>query len=400
MNAYEFLKIDKLLDSMRNSPMVFDARIKVDTKRKLDEGIYQINKILTSRELNMESKIHQIDDILKELRKIAVAYDHIATQRERTEYDSNGRLDIDGIFAQMDSILKNATTLTSNGRTENAFQILNVSSNDDGRKGPYEQDMNIRTKTYQAINFALANLKLADIRTVENLLTDLTRYMWAYSNIGDSQQRQNYRYKIIARSGDEAAKRIGKPNLRALKNQQEYVIEMPKDERYDTVTISKAGVVLSEDFMLSEPKGYMYVVSRVREKSDDENTDQNTNSRNMARDVIAIVSNIDMGRMNNDAIYRAHVEEELLSDESIKLGQKYLGGYVGELDENGNKIFNSECVGMCRAWKRSRNLKRTKGCTNDQSNRSEPTNPNTDDGQINNTKLTKPTNPTNPDPNR
>lgn len=392
MNAYEFLKVDDLLDYVRfaTTSRVFDATVKTRTKRKLWEGIHEINNILSSAEPSIAKKLSDIDAKLKELRKIAVAYDDIATPSSRQAHNGDRDFDINEVFEEMDSILENAFTFASNGKTESAFQILDLSSNNDRGKEPREQDATIRHKVYHNVNLALANSKLDSIDDFEDLITDLTRYMWAYSKIGDFQQRETYRYKNIARCGDEASKGMGTIQMRALdeKDQQQCTIEFPEDERYDTIRISKVGAVRSDEIQYYDTKGYVYAILKERANTDNEKPDYKK-----ANKAIPIVSNIDMVRMNNDVQYRTRVEEELLSDEAIRSGKRYLGGYVGELDENGEKTFSVECVGMCRAWERILNAKRAKraenarrgkenpiaSTLNTKGNRTTSTNPDTDD---------------------
>lgn len=386
MNAYEFLKVEDLLDFARStSSRVFDGTVKTRTKRMLWEGIHEINKILGSAEPSIAKKLDDIDAKLQELRKIAVAYDHIATPSIRQVNDANGDLDMDKLFDQMDDILENAFTLTSNGITESAFQILDLSNDNDSRRDPQEQDAAIRYKVYHNVNMTLASSKLDGINDFEDLITDLTRYMWAYSKVGDSQKREIYRYKNIARCGDEASRGMGTVQMKVVdeNHQQQYTIEFPKDERYDTIRVSKVGVVLSKEIMYSDTKGYVYLISKEKARSDSENSEYKNADR-----PIAIVSNINISEMK-DVQYRTRVEEELLSDEAIQLGKRYLGGYVGEIDENGKKKFNLECVGMCRAWERRLNAKKAKRAENARRSKENPMNP-TANVQEN---IAKPTNP-------
>lgn len=392
MNAYEFLKVDDISDYAKSAATsrVFYATLKTRTKKKFWDGINEINNILSSSEPSIAKKLSDVDAKLKELRKIAIAYDDIATPSSRQPHYGDRDFDINDVFKKMDSILENAFTFVSNDRTESAFQILDLSSYSDGEKEPHEQDAAVRHKVYHNISLALANSKLDSIDDFEKLITDLTRYMWAYSKIGDSQKRETYRYKDIARCGDEASRGMGTVQMKALdvKDQQQCTIEFPEDERYDTIRISKVGVVRSDEIQYYDTKGYVYAVLKEKANTDNEKPDYKKTNK-----AIPIVSNIDMVRINNDVQYRTRVEEELLSDEAIKLGKRYLGGYVGELDKNGEKTFSVECVGMCRAWERVLNAKRAKKAENArrgkenpidtklnaQGNRTTSTNPDTDD---------------------
>ena len=81
-------------------------------------------------------------------------------------------------------------------------------------------------------------------------------------------------------------------------------------------------------------------------------------------------------------IYREKVLEQLLSDEAIRLGREKLGGYVGELDDNGNIKFDLEFIGACRAWKRRKNKEKAQNMkknNNQENNRKiQPTDPDPD----------------------
>lgn len=350
MNAYELLRIEDLLteEEETTSTRTKDAVIKVKAKKKLTEGICDINRIL-EKEGSVSEKLKAIADKIEEMTGIATAYAKIATEEARKAYDATGKTDMKEMLAGIDEKLDNAVTFQSDGMPQNAFQILNTVSNRATTGETAKEDDYLKSKTLQYIRIALANPNLDDIDSIKNLLLNLTKYMWAYSRIATTKQREEYAYGLTARAGDRALKSLGKPVIQELKNKQQYCIELPKNEECERIRVVKVAVIQSKDFMMSEDKAYGYFISKEKKGGEIENK--------------SIMSNIDMVRMREDVGYRTKVEESLLSDEAIRLGQAYLGGYVGEvvLNKDGQleRTFNPECVGLCRELDREYRKKKT-----------------------------------------
>lgn len=377
MNAYELLRIEDLLteEEETTSTRTKDAVIKVKAKKKLTEGICDINRIL-EKEGSVSEKLKAIADKIEEMTGIANAYAKIATEEDRKAYDACGKTDMKEILAGIEEKLDNAVTFQSDGMPQNAFQILNTVSNRATTGETAKEDDYLRSKTLQYIRIALANPNLDDIDSIKNLLLNLTKYMWAYSRIATTKQREEYAYGLTARAGDRALKSLGKPVIQELKNKQQYCIELPKNEECERIRVVKVAVIQSKDFMMSEDKAYGYFISKEKKGGEIENK--------------SIMSNIDMVRMREDVGYRTKVEESLLSDEAIRLGQAYFGGYVGELvlnkDGQLERTFDPECVGLCRELDREyrKNKTEKRNEQNKQTNRESethqtPVDPDTDD---------------------
>lgn len=366
MNAYELLRIEDLLtEEETTSTRTKDAVIKVKAKKKLTEGICDINRIL-EKEGSVSEKLKAIADKIEEMTGIATAYAKIATEEARKAYDATGKTDMKEILAGIEEKLDNAVTFQSDGMPQNAFQILNTVSNRATTGETAKEDDYLRSKTLQYIRIALANPNLDDIDSIKNLLLNLTKYMWAYSRIATTKQREEYAYGLTARAGDRALKSLGKPVIQELKNKQQYCIELPKNEECERIRVVKVAVIQSKDFMMSEDKAYGYFISKEKKGGEIENK--------------SIMSNIDIVRMREDAGYRTKVEEYLLSDEAIRLGQAYLGGYVGEvvLNKDGQleRTFDPECVGLCRELDREyrKNKTEKKNNPNKQTDKERKTN--------------------------
>ena len=367
MNAYELLRIEDLLteEEETTSTRTKDAVIKVKAKKKLTEGICDINRIL-EKEGSVSEKLKAIADKIEEMTGIATAYAKIATEEARETYDATGKTDMKEILAGIEEKLDNAVTFQSDGMPQNAFQILNTVSNRATTGETAKEDDYLRSKTLQYIRIALANPNLDDIDSIKNLLLNLTKYMWAYSKIATTKQREEYAYGLTARVGDRALKSLGKPVIQELKNKQQYCIELPNNEECERIRVVKVAVIQSKDFMMSEDKAYGYFISKEKKDGVIENK--------------SIMSNIDIVRMREDVGYRTKVEESLLSDEAIRLGQAYLGGYVGEvvLNKDGQleRTFDPECVGLCRELDREYRKKKTeeRDNQNKQTNKESKTN--------------------------
>lgn len=369
MNAYKLLGIEDLVSkdpSAIEKPYI-NGVIKIRTKLKLDEGIKGLNQILKEK-LGITEKLAKIEEKLKQLFKEAVAYDFVATEETRKDYAKKGEPEIEQVVEKINKTLNSAVDLETNGQTSNAYQILGVANDKKNDRKPELQDKSIETKIYENIALAISVSKLTDIQEIESFLLNLIKYFWAYSKIGTAEKRKEYKYEELAKKGDKAEKALGEARVRAIENQQTYSMDITSSSKYDRVDISKVAVIQSSAFGVDEQHGYGYIIDKHKT---DEAIERNQ-----------IFSNIDINRMRDDVIYREKVLEQLLSDEAIRLGREKLGGYVGELDDNGNIKFDLEFIGACRAWKRRKNkgkAQNMKKNNNQENNRKiQPTDPDPD----------------------
>ena len=369
MNAYKLLGIEDLVSkdpSAIEKPYI-NGVIKIRTKLKLDEGIKGLNQILKEK-LGITEKLAKIEEKLKQLFKEAVAYDFVATEETRKDYAKKGEPEIEQVVEKINKTLNSAVDLETNGQTSNAYQILGVANDKKNDREPELQDKSIETKIYENIALAISVSKLTDIQEIESFLLNLIKYFWAYSKIGTAEKRKEYKYEELAKKGDKAEKALGEARVRAIENQQTYSMDITSSSKYDRVDISKVAVIQSSAFGVDEQHGYGYIIDKHKT---DEAIERNQ-----------IFSNIDINRMRDDVIYREKVLEQLLSDEAIRLGREKLGGYVGELDDNGNIKFDLEFIGACRAWKRRKNKEKAQNMkknNNQENNRKiQPTDPDPD----------------------
>lgn len=371
MNAYQQLGIEDLInrdpDAMEKPYL--DGTIKVRTKLKLDDGIKELNQML-KQQFGIAEKLAMIKEKLGELIKCAVAYDFVATEEARKDYNRKGQPEIEQVTGKIDRTLRNAVALETNGQTSNAYNILGVANNEKNYENSEHFDKHIETKTYENTALAISVSNLTDIPSIESFLLTLTKYFWAYSKTESAEKRKEYKYEELAQKGDKAEKALGEARVRALENQTIYSMDSVNSSKYDRMDIAKVAVVQSCAFGVEDQHGYGYKVERYKDGKMIGHSE--------------IFSNIDLLRMKDDVIYRARVEN-LLSDESIRLGQEKLGGYIGEIDDNGNIKFDLEFIGAARAWDRRRNKRQEKsGKKNDaqvNNQKKQPTesDPDTDD---------------------
>lgn len=347
MNAYQQLGIEDLInrdpDAMEKT--YINGTIKIRTKQKFNDGIKDLNQILKQK-LGISEKLTMIKEKLGELIKCAVAYDFVATEDARKDYNRKGQPEIEQITDKIDKTLRNAVTLETNGQTLNAYNILGVANNEKNYENSEQFDKHIETKTYENTALAISVSNLTDIPSIESFLLTLTKYFWAYSKTESAEKRKEYKYEELAQKGDKAEKALGEARVRALENQTIYPMDTVNSSKYDRIDITKVAVVQSCAFGVEDQHGYGYKVERYKE---DKMVDHSE-----------IFSNIDLLRMRDDVLYRAKVENMLLSDENIRLGQEKLGGYIGEIDDNGNIKFDLEFIGTARAWDRRRNKEQAK----------------------------------------
>ncbi len=336
MNAYDLLEVNDLIEKEGAETSSTDSIIKKRTQEKLTSAIRSLNGILKQEGTTTEI-LKKIEEKLAEATQYAIACEIIATSKFRKSYELKGRPDISVYTEAMDKKLRNATELYINGRTTNPYQILMIGDEDRTGRTPEEQNNNVRRRTLETVKLAISKTSLPDIDSMESLLLDLNKIMWAYNNIDTPEHRKKYNYKELARKGDDAAKAIGEVRTGKIKDKKIATIDFfDEREEYTKITISQVEILLSEEFLLEEEYGHGYIVNKYRK-------DGTTVESN-------IFSEIDMNRIGTDPTYSENVKE-LLSDESIALSQKYLGGYVGELDENRKRVFDLDKIGASRKWK-------------------------------------------------
>lgn len=337
MNAYDILNINELLEKSEGeivSDQDIDERIQNRAKIKIDEEMAKIKSTLessTDKPANLDKVIEEINELVK----LLLAYDLVATTKSRKEYDEKGKTDIDKHFLEMNELLNSGIELKTQGGYLNAYQMLGVAN--DGRTMEHEQqDEHIRRRTLSAIRTIVSMSKSDSIEDIEDIVFNLTKYIWAYSNIKTNEKRVDYKYRSIVQKGDKTSKGLGNIEMSKLPKEQTYSFRPTAESKYARIDLSKVAILEAKAFVAYEELAKCYKVVRHRKDGH----------------VIkcAVSTNIDMDRIREDREYREKVEKNLLSDEAIKIGQKYFGGYIGELDTNGDIKYDLECIGAMRKW--------------------------------------------------
>lgn len=343
MNAYDLLEINDLLDEENNRGSYIDVQIRNRAKRKIDECIAEL-KQLFNQGADITESLMLIEKKLGETIQYAIAYDVSETAKTRTDYEKKGKPDMSEFLAKMNRLLNKAYTLTTGGKASSAYQILGVVKDERCFRTPEEQNQNIRTRAFNSASFTISNSKMNDIDSIETTLLNVVRYIWAYSNISTVAKRKEYKYKELASKSESFEKSMATPEARELKRKKLCLMQPVENTGCTRIDLSEVAILQSCPFVVPERHAEGYVVSKHK-------TDGTIKEEN-------IFSNIDMLRLQEDSEYQLKVQKMLLSDEAISLGRKYFGGYVGELDKDGNLTFETEAIAASKKWMHIRELNR------------------------------------------
>lgn len=322
MNAYDLLGID---DIVNNEGSNVDDIIKNRAINELNKKIEEIEQIL-SQGTDIQETLGRVAEKLGEAIQYAIAYDFSATEKERRKYEEKGKVDIARFSAELSKKLNAIYSLMVNNRAWSAYQILGVINDERGFRTVDEQNKNINNRALNYLKLTINGLKnnsfkMNEIDSIEESLLMMVKYMWAYSNINTLEKRKEYKYKEFSSKGDIAKKSIGTPEARELKSKRNCIMQPRNENDCTKIELSEVVVLQSCPFVVPEKHAGGYIVSK----------------------------------------YRAEVQRMLLSDEAIKMGQKYLGGYVGEIDKDGNIVFLPEAIGASKKWAHIREVKRRQG---------------------------------------
>lgn len=336
-----------------------------DTKEKEGEATQKQDPVVKC----LQDIREKVDDAIEYL----FAYNTLKTSEDRMAYEDKGKLDISKYSEELKRVLNRAVFRVRGGNTSNAYQILGVANSEkDAEDAKDEKDMtpeeiekkiknkdemiknrdeNIRRKTFEMIKATVEQSELTDIESIDEMLDNITRYFWAYSKINTQEKRKDYDFQILSRKGEETLKGLGKIAINKLKREEPYSFKPSYEISYNKIDVIRVGELESCAFPALKAYDKSHAFYPPEKHASIYRVEKHRDDGRGIRYLIA--SNIDMELMKDEE-YSAKVQELLLSDEAIKVGQKHFAGYVGELDNDRNIKYDLECIGAMKNWVYSR----------------------------------------------
>lgn len=332
MNAYDVLNLSEDLSKNTDEKLglQLDCIIKSRAESVIFEELQKLYQILVENEeiyVRLEAFQKEFHNVLKYL----MAYDCIANQENRLEYNKKNKPTIEKYISKFRAKFDNVSRIKRNGKDVSPFQMLGVDNN--SKKLIEDQNNYINTRTCSMLKLILSNVKIQDIDNLEDIILKISGHLWAYNKISTQEKRDEYKYKEILSKGKKKICYASDVQIRRFKDPKKIIIE---SESGDIDICQDLAVINVEPpFSLSEcvAKGYLI-----------------TKRNNGMEESERFISNIDMQRMSLDLEYREIVLNELLSRKSLELGKKHLKGYIGEIDENNEIKFNEIVLGMMLSY--------------------------------------------------
>lgn len=370
---------EKILEKTRKSEDL-DLAIAEKLKEKIEEIRSEINVILAKQETDQAkeedqeqesdqeqqleqgeqkepvtvfTKVSEIDAKVQEMFSHLFAYMKIMTHQAREDYGNEKVSSVEEDLKNMQEKLKRSIKIEQRKKRldtpvqYNAYQIFGISEESSAT------GKTIAKRTLSRINM-ISKRKVPDvIEDMTDVLFSLQGYTWAYSKLNTPQNRSNYKENIKAlRLSNEAKKSdslIGNVRREASRNFISAQLQA-LDYGENSARVTQIGRLINRVFNLDESAINQYAL------------DRNVNGEQYR---VIFYSNIDMERLQSDNVYADFVRGWLLSENTIPLAKKYLGGYIGEIGskmvevegETINKLVvghKLEHIAICRRYQRDR----------------------------------------------
>ena len=334
MNAYQILGIMSQIDDEMDEQSA-NEKITNKVNKLVLASVEQINQIMSNNDISTEEKVRKIGDAVSSTVRVIVSYMKIIDAEKRKNYNRTDKTNIDDELISVDSANR------QNGK--NAYQTIGISSQE-----TYGLNGKITENTYSC--YALA-MKDTETKSLEELMATLLRmkkYAWAYSKIKSINDREQYNlalneverkdeYIRLAQCAKEKASDIGKASR--LDRKQPWIFNFYdyNEKNYRSISISHIGTIEYGSFIIpdeNEVKEYKV----IKQKQNGEIVER------------SVFTNVDYARLQDDPEYSRMIADELLSDCNIDMGMKYLSGYIGVLNSNGNVDFNVDDISICQRW--------------------------------------------------
>lgn len=359
-SAYNILGVNSKLDSREGNGLSPNSKVKLNTINMLQMTFKEMNRILSNPDLLSEDKIFKLKKLADTQNILCLAYEQIKDEISRQQYDRKGKPYTHDEYLRKTEILAEESVLRcdENGKpkTKNAYDILSMKNHEHRTEEEYSRNIAQSTLSKIATTLSSSQLCSNEVKDFKKVTDGITNILWAYSKIGTQMQRKKYDIALK----EEISKDIYTNLAERGKNALEYELRLweysgisekykqPKTFNHENgaITIRKVGAISYEDNPVmntkSEPDLYVYEITKVNAEGETK--------------VSHPISNINLVKMEENSDYRENILTELLSDESIHFGEKYLASYIGKIDANGKIEFDPMDIAACQLYEEKSRL--------------------------------------------
>lgn len=378
-----------------------DKVIKEHATSKLKELYGQIVKIIDSSDKSRSKKLDEIDKIIPDMFKYALAYKRVMTAHDRVEYNSNASTPLEEELKNVTEYFNKSTKIDEENTRgiqirKNAYQILGMSDlvlplKDEKKpdQGKGEQDPEVIYKNETVAKKAMLNISAVSRKDPEELeeilqaLLKIRKQVWAYNKVNTGEKRRIYDYELKCQHMAEESENYKSSLLRVVRQQRKetIVVGLQEADGEPIMTLSEVGRLVNRGIFEDE--------GQVKEYKLEKSTKQGE------KDIKAIYAGgINIDRLGSDPEYAGAIGKLLSNDNLISPLIRYLGGYIGNIkiqeDEKRNlkieQSFDPVVIAMCRQYRKQERAKRRfESSTNETktpnpTSPSDPTFPSSDDG--------------------
>lgn len=304
---------------------------------KYKELIEKLRKILEEAIIPNEEEVEQARDIWLEYLTYSRAYAHIKSDEARKKYVESYALPVEEEGKKaFDDAQQRILISTKNARdaspvAKDAFSVLGTISNTE------VTDREMLRRLDQFLRFSVGRTTPTDMKLDDStdMLRKAMKYIWAYTQIGIREDRNVYTYKLaIADKVDEinrACSTVKNAGIRHFQQIDQKTLKDKDDE--STITITATDKRQFGTFIIpNENEVGIYLV----------------NGKNADGEFkFDICADIDFDRMDHDPRYVRRLKKFLLTPEVMAFAKENLGGYVGELDQEGKLVIDPEKAAAC-----------------------------------------------------
>ena len=339
MKAYQILRINRDGNGI-------DTKAKDSLALNLKILLNEIFRLLNENQHDMSNFANNIEALVNKMQLYILAYSKICNEERRRIYKINQMfeqdIDENNIIDKRNSIIR----IANDKKKQTAYQVLGISKISENEEDPEKStiiDEKIKLKLFEYMrtimmvrpsNYGIDVSTPIDIEALIDMANRLERIFWAYNKINTSDKRKRYNEELVDLDYKTLSEKANKEKGRILSI---YKIDYGDGENYEftdttnrVINLSRKSIIKYDvDFLGNESSVNEYFVTIKKGNQVNEYT---------------IYSNIDIKKLAADDDYSKKIICSLLSEKSLERGKKYLEGYVGELNDNGEQKFNIETI--------------------------------------------------------
>lgn len=332
-----------------------NSKIKLNAVRLLKFTIRDMHIVLNNVDLSNEKKIMRLMELSDSQKSLCYAYEQIKDEASRAEYDKKGKPSIDEMCIKESenldekNILKRKDKSSENDKeakevTLSAYDVLPIEIH--GDKTDREYSKNACQTALRKITFYLSTFSLETMDDLKDATGKIKDVLWAYQKISTPQKRENYDLALKGEKLENLYTGLQKQSEHAFRyniaiwqyhkiKEDSNASRLTINQNDKSITIRKKGALSYSDNTIIPNENQLYAYDVTKTNEDGTQT------------VSQIVSDINLIKMREDDNYKQQVLTELLSNESIYFGNKYLSSYVGRINEKGEKEFDPNDIAAC-----------------------------------------------------